>query len=123
MATDGIDNGIFYEVHRPGEMLSNEWQHLATLFLDAESKKVYEDAKRRAGGKTAGPIVMASGNRAVSAKVAGPSLDEMYWMALKEGANPCYIDRRDGFVYMGEYVFVPTEETLPEGYEPPRPRR
>jgi hypothetical protein len=100
---NAIPQGFNYEIHRPSSYLA--LQVLSTALLSDREKRAFADALTRAGRRTGGPLMKDGG---VSCSTAD-DLEDAYWSSLKEGVSPCYVDRRDGYVYLGEYVFVPSK--------------
>jgi hypothetical protein len=101
-----IDPKKMYELHRPRELGSPEGLENVRRILSEDEYAAFLESKERAG--TAGPMLMAGGK--VSSAMTGEAVNEIYTKALKEGANPCYVDEETGQVFMGHYVFVPAPE-------------
>jgi hypothetical protein len=98
-----IPKGFNYEIHRPSSHLA--LQVFSTALLPDREKEAFVRSMERAGSRTGGPLMKDGG---VSCATAD-DLEEAYWSSLKKGVDPCYVDRRDGYVYLGEYVFVPSK--------------
>lgn len=92
-----------YEVHRPLDEGSMAYQAVATCLMTPAVKNLFYGSLKRAGNKTAGPVMAGNWLGCTN----GKDLEKLYWESLKEGLDPCYQDSRDGFVYIGGAVFVP----------------
>jgi hypothetical protein len=105
-----IDKSLDYEIHRPLSYVA--LQAVSTALLPEEQQQMFTQCMENAAFKTGGPMMYKGGVGCLS----GDEMDYLYLSSLKKGIEPCYVDKRDKFVYVGEYVFVPS--TL-EVYRPP----
>lgn len=96
-----------YEIHRPLTMQALAYQTVATMLMNGEAREVFLRAKRGAGGKTAGPLMVGPSIGCTN----GRDLEQLYWESLKEGLDPCFVDK-DGLVYIGGGIFVPTTRSV-----------
>lgn len=97
-----------YEVHRPLVRGSVSYQMVATALMGPAVKEIFFASRENAGNKTAGPLMVGLHVGCTN----GKDLERLYWESLKEGLDPCYVDKRDGFVYVGGAIFVPTERNV-----------
>lgn len=98
-----IDTSKTYETHRPRELVGN--LEAVKRLLTPEQFKKFEESRDKA--KTSGPLMVGG----QPATMQGADVLRIYDKALLEGANPCYVDEESGQVFLGEFVFVPREET------------
>lgn len=97
-----------YEVHRPVSHLA--MQTLATALLPERDKAIFLKSLEGAGNRTGGPV-LRDGKVAIA---SSSELEECYWKWLKQGIDPCYVDKRDDYLYVGDYVFVPVNRPMPQ---------
>lgn len=92
-----------YEIHKPLGHLA--LQVFSTALLPEREKAAFLRSMEAAGNRTGGPVMEKGGVACARAS----ELERLYWESVKKGIDPCYRDRRDGYVYIGAFVFVPTK--------------
>ncbi len=97
-----IDKSLDYEIHRPLSYVA--LQAVNTALLPEEQQEMFKQCMENAAYKTGGPLMYKGGVGCLS----GEEVDQVYLSALMKGVSPCYVDQRDKYVYVGEYIFVPS---------------
>lgn len=101
-----VPQGVNYEIHYPMEKFAVA--ALAMVMGTDHEKATFLRSAEHAGSRTGGPLMRNGGVACAHAA----DLEDTYWDSLKKGVDPCYVDKRDGYVYMGEWVFVPTKKPM-----------
>jgi len=95
-----------YEIHHTAAKFS--LVAVAMALASEREKALFLKAAEHAGNRTGGPLMKDGG-----VACAHPAdLEDSYWDSISKGVSPCYVDQRDGYVYMGDWVFVPTKRPI-----------
>lgn len=97
-----------YEIHYP--MSQFPVVAVAMALASDHEKVLYLRSSEAAGSRTGGPLMRDGG----VACAAADDLEAHYWASIYEGVSPCYVEKGSGYVFIGDWIFVPTKRPMIE---------
>lgn len=103
-----VPQGFNYEVHYP--MSQFPVVAVSMALAPVEEKVLYLRSCEAAGSRTGGPLMRDGGVSCAAAE----DLEDHYWKSISELVSPCYVEKGSGYVFIGDWVFVPTKRPMIE---------